>query len=106
MEEGEAGVPVFNDDDGGEGGDEVGDGGEVGREVDADGEGDEEEAAEEEHLVAAEVPAGHPHRDEEDDARRHDAQLHGTDHLLRQMQQTATSNRIIPRETPNSPNQN
>ena len=84
MEEGEAGVSVLDDDGaGGEGGDEVGDGGEVRHEVDADGEGDEEEAAEEEHLVAAEVIAGHPHRDEEDDARRDGAELDGTDHLVR-----------------------
>lgn len=85
MEEGEAGVSVLDDDSGGgegEGGDEVGDGGEVRHEVDADGEGDEEEAAEEEHLVAAEVIAGHPHRDEEDDASSNGAELDGTDHLV------------------------
>lgn len=57
------------DDDGGDGGDDVGDGGEVRGEVDADGEGDEESAAEEEHLVPAEVPACHGHGDEEDETR-------------------------------------
>lgn len=45
-------------------------GGKVRGEVDADGEGNEESPTEEEHLVAAEVPAGHPHRHEEHDAGR------------------------------------
>jgi len=82
VEEGEAGDAGVEDDEGGDGGGEVGDGGEVGGEVDADGEGDEEGAAEEEHLVAAEVPPGHSHGHEEHHARRHHAQLHRSQHLF------------------------
>ena len=55
-------------------------GGEVRGEVDADSEGDEERAAEEEHLVAAEMPSGHPHRHEQHYAGRQDAQLDASHH--------------------------
>lgn len=62
VEMGKAGFSaVFENDDGGDGGDEVGDGREVRGEVNADGESDEEGAAEEEHLVAAEMITGHDH---------------------------------------------
>lgn len=44
---------------------EFGDGREKGGQVDADGEGDEEGAAEKEHLVAAKVPTRHSHRNEQ-----------------------------------------
>lgn len=48
--------------------------------MDADGEGDEERPAEKEHLIAAEMPSGHAHRDEEDNAGGEHANLRSHRH--------------------------
>ena len=82
VEEGEAGVAIVKDDDGGDGGDEVGDGREVRGEVDPNRQGYEEGPAEEEHLVTAKVPTGHSHGNQNNHERRHNPQLHCSQHFL------------------------
>jgi len=67
--------------------------------VDPDGKRDEERAGEEEHLVAAEVPAGQPHGDEEHDARRDHARLRrGRNHRPARAERAAACTRDLTRE--------
>lgn len=82
VEQGDAGAAVVDDDDGRDGGDEVGDGGKVRGEVDADGEADEEGPTEEEHLVAAEMPTRHAHRHQNHHASRQGPQLQRSQHVF------------------------
>lgn len=80
METGNAGVTAVEDDDIGDGGGQVGDGGEVWGEMDPNSKRNEEGPTEEEHLVAAEMPARHSHGDEEHHAGRQQSQLDRSEH--------------------------
>lgn len=77
VEERNAGTAVLQDGDRRNRRQHLGYGGEVRGEVDANREGDEESSAEEQHLVAAEVPAGHAHGDEQHHTSCHHAEVHG-----------------------------